>query len=536
MDAEEISFMNIMEVGLVRKKIFEYLPSFKNIRHLASTCWKLNQIIKNEKITKNLFYDCGEITIRFTMIDAIRDFTDVQEESKFEDYAFIKTDHLYSNVIIKNENFDRDRFISGNTVGISFSNAVGRLSSEKYIPFIMKLAQQYNINYEERKDLTCLQLSDETFSQGCSVLLKVLPYLHHENINTIKIPMTFFPTNSYKYDGLLNGIFDRFPKLYRLGIDLSGGSIFVSDLSLNKDAIYDIMGQLSRKKNATIHFYYKNDDHYYYINNFSVFFESAMKHGINVTMDESTLLRMEERGISDILKHHNYSIEQHVTTCKTCIYSLDIISRDRLRKIRYYENLEKFCLILNLNLNDCSLEENFKALGNIKSLNNLKKVIAIKLTFVKPHDGISEDEIEIFHRNVKFLIQLLPKSVKRLRLYGVPKLTYDITRTIKRHIPNIEVLSLCNVSIEETDCLSVFKKLQVLVIRGDITVKIPDSVKLFAINTMESTKKDINQKLFNEYSKKFSKSLTHNKGRTIFFNDINDWRCYKQMLQMERFF
>uniref|UniRef100_A0A0K0EYX9 Uncharacterized protein n=1 Tax=Strongyloides venezuelensis TaxID=75913 RepID=A0A0K0EYX9_STRVS len=103
-------------------------------------------------------------------------------------------------------------------------------------------------------------------------------------------------------------------------------------------------------------------------------------------------------------------------------------------------------------------------------------------------------------------------------------------------MPNIEVLSLCKVSFEETDCLSVFKKLKVVIIRSDIPIKILDSVKLFAINIMESTERDINRQLIDEYSDKFSKRLTDNNGEDIYFKNLNDWRRYKHILQTINFF
>uniref|UniRef100_A0A0N5BVB3 F-box domain-containing protein n=1 Tax=Strongyloides papillosus TaxID=174720 RepID=A0A0N5BVB3_STREA len=456
MDTQEISFINIIEIGLVRKKIFEYLPSFKDINRLASTCWKLKNIIKNEKIIKNIFYDDGRINTKFAKIDVIREFTDVQEESKFEDCAFIENfDYIYYGGK-KDEKFDRDRFICNNTVEISFLTGEREVSSEK-------------------KDLTILKINDQRFGSSFSALLLVLPYLHHENIETIIIPINIFSNNINKYNGLLNNLFDGFPKLYKLEIHLSFGFNVYNNFYHNNDAIDGIMEQLSRKKNATIHFYYFDDRFSCTVDYFLVFFEIAMKYRIKVTMDDETLFLLKDRNISNILKRHNYSIEQH-------------------------------------------------------------KVVGLELTFVKHHTGISKDEIEIFHKNFKYLIQLLPSSVKRLYLYGIPKLTYDITRTIERYMPNIEVLSLCNVSFEETDCLCVFKKLQVVAIRSDIPVKIPGSVKLFAINTMESPENDIGQKLIDEYSDKFSKRLTDNNGKHIYFKNFNDWRCYKHILQIENTF
>uniref|UniRef100_A0A0K0EYY4 Uncharacterized protein n=1 Tax=Strongyloides venezuelensis TaxID=75913 RepID=A0A0K0EYY4_STRVS len=108
--------------------------------------------------------------------------------------------------------------------------------------------------------------------------------------------------------------------------------------------------------------------------------------------------------------------------------------------MRYYENLKYVSSTFRYSLYDRSLEEDFKVFGNIQSLNNLKKVVGFELTFIKHHDGISKYKIEICHTNVKYLIQLLPKSVEGLQLFGIPNLNHDFTRTFK----NIrQILKFC---------------------------------------------------------------------------------------------
>uniref|UniRef100_A0A0K0EYZ2 Ankyrin-like protein n=1 Tax=Strongyloides venezuelensis TaxID=75913 RepID=A0A0K0EYZ2_STRVS len=118
-----------------------------------------------------------------------------------------------------------------------------------------------------------------------------------------------------------------------------------------------------------------------------------MKYGIKVTMDNETLLQLKRHNISYILEHHNYSIEQHVMTCIDVFDSLDPISHNCFRRLRYYGNLGKVYLIFKYSLYDCSLEENFKKFGYIQSLNNLEKVVGLELTFAKHHDGIRKDKI-----------------------------------------------------------------------------------------------------------------------------------------------
>uniref|UniRef100_A0A0K0G594 LAGLIDADG_2 domain-containing protein n=1 Tax=Strongyloides venezuelensis TaxID=75913 RepID=A0A0K0G594_STRVS len=94
--------------------------------------------------------------------------------------------------------------------------------------------------------------------------------------------------------------------------------------------------------------------------------------------------------------HHNYPLERYVTACANRIH-----------------------------FSNPSSQEDFKVFGNIQSLNNLKKVVGFELTFIKHHDGISKYKIEIRHTNVKYLIQLLPKSVEGLQLFGIPNLNHS---------------------------------------------------------------------------------------------------------------
>uniref|UniRef100_A0A0K0EYX8 TIR domain-containing protein n=1 Tax=Strongyloides venezuelensis TaxID=75913 RepID=A0A0K0EYX8_STRVS len=279
MDVKEISFMNIMEVDL-------------DINCLSSTCWRLNQIITNEKITKNLFYDCVKIDITFTAENGMNGYVNVQEESIYE--------------VKKDENLDRDRFICNNTVEISLSTREREISGEKYLSFIKNLAEQYKINSEERRNLSILKLYNKNRYGNWPHLLYVLAYLHHENINTIVIPITFFSHNIIEYNKLLNNLFDGFLKLYKFEICLSAYFSLSINFSHNNDAFDVIIGQLSRKKNATIYFYF-NDNESCFRNNgyFLVFFKIAMKYGIKVIIYNIALNHSKCPSISDILKHHN---------------------------------------------------------------------------------------------------------------------------------------------------------------------------------------------------------------------------------------
>uniref|UniRef100_A0A0N5BVB2 F-box domain-containing protein n=1 Tax=Strongyloides papillosus TaxID=174720 RepID=A0A0N5BVB2_STREA len=536
MDAKKKSFINIMEVGLVRKKILGYLPNFKDIFCLASTCWHLNQIINNEKIIRNILFERRALNMEFGCIgirtsDSLR-YIDVEEESKFIDYGFIERDDYFRGEVNRNEQSNRDILICNNTVEISFYNRESKVFERNRVSYIKKLAQHYNMRLKERKELTTLRIHHQDFNTFISMYFPhTLPYLHHENINTIIIPISYLSTSISTNNGFLNNLFDGFPKLYKIEIHIMHSRVNIEDFFRNKDAVDEIMKQLSKKNNATIHFQYF-DLHCFLTECFLLFFTFAMKYGIKVTLCDETLYRLEYRYIYDALRVYNCPIQQCVTYCVGKFESLHFYSHDCYKRMIYYENLEKTVWEFNYSLYDCLLEQVFQVFGYRQSLRHLKKLVEVQLIFTR-HYKDSINKIEIFHRNVKFLIQLLPKSVKRLRLYGVPKLTYDITRTIKRYMPNIEVLSLCNVSFEQNDCLIVFKKLQAVAIHKDIPVKIPDSVKLFAINPKEPTENDIGQRLNDEYLDKFSKKLTNNKGRTIYFNDVIDWCYHRDLLQME---
>uniref|UniRef100_A0A0K0EYY5 F-box domain-containing protein n=1 Tax=Strongyloides venezuelensis TaxID=75913 RepID=A0A0K0EYY5_STRVS len=527
-----------MEVSLIRKKILDYIPSFKDILCIASTCSKLNQIIMNAKISRDIIFEFyEEINIKFAKIDDIiryiGDHIDFEEESTFEDCAFLENFSFNNSRGNEKENLKRDIFFCDNIVKISFTNMTRELSSEEYLSFISTLSQQYKINLEERKDSTILKLRDKERSGNCLPLLHILSYLYHENINTIIIPVNFFSIDITKHSDMLNNLFDGFPKLYKLGIHSSFSYNTNHNFSHNKKTIDKIMRELSKKKYATIHMIYFRGHNPRNVDYFLVFFEIAIKYGIKVIMDETTLLQLKKRNISEILWYLNYPIEQCVTQCVGKIGLLNINLHNCFRRIRRYENLVIFTLIFNDSLCDCLLKKEFKVSGTIQSLKNLKHVMVLELIFAEHSSKLSKDKMEILHKNFKYLFLLLPESVKNLRLNGIPRLNYGITSTIKRYMPNIRVLSLYNVSFEVGDCLSVFKKLKVLTINDNIPTKIPDNVKFFVIHTIESTENDINHELINEYSKKFSKRLMDNNGRIVFFDDVNDFRRYKHQIQLD---
>uniref|UniRef100_A0A0N5BVB1 F-box domain-containing protein n=1 Tax=Strongyloides papillosus TaxID=174720 RepID=A0A0N5BVB1_STREA len=538
MDSGEVSFINIMEISLIRKKILEYLSNFKDINCLASTCWKLNQIINNEKITRSIDYDFGQINIRYVNIDDEKKLIDVEEQYKLGSYAFIKQLYLSGKEIIESEEYNKKRFNCNDTVEISFRRNVNLSPNVlKSVPFIRKLAKQYDINCEERKNLTILKLQDVGCNTSSFFLLHVLPYLHHENMNTIIFPIRFFSNDVKRYKDLLNGIFDGFPRLYKLEIDLSLKKGYYGGCSMEKSAVDEVMKQLSKKKDATVHFTFFGDRYSRTTDYFLVFFEISMKYGVKVTLCEETLLQLEKHKISSVLKLHNCSIEHCVTHFIGRINYMCFDFHDWIGSMRRYENLEKVTLMLKINYYDKVLEKSFQAFRNTQALRNLKKVVEFELIVLRspiPLPG-KENEIEILHKNIKHLVQLLPNSAKRLLLYGIPKLTYDITRTIERYMPNIEVLSLYNISFEKSDCLSVFTRLKVVTISTSSPIEIPDNVNLFAIYTKESTKNDTDQKLIDEYSKKFSKRLIVGSIKNIFFNDINDFKHYRHLTQIESF-
>uniref|UniRef100_A0A0K0EYZ1 F-box domain-containing protein n=1 Tax=Strongyloides venezuelensis TaxID=75913 RepID=A0A0K0EYZ1_STRVS len=526
-----------MEVSLIRKKILDNIPSFKDILCIASTCSKLKKIIKNAKITRYVTFEFNdEINIKFAKIDdiirRIGEHIDFEEESIFEDCAFLENFNFNNREENEKEKLNGDIFICDNIVKILFTNMTRELPSEDYVSFISTLSQQYKINLEERKDSTILDLRGKEPSGSCLSLLHVLSYLYHENIKTITIPVDFFSIDITKHSELLDDLFDGFPKLYRLRIHSSFCYNTNNNFPHNKKTIDKIMRQLSEKKYATIHMIFFHGHDPRNVDYFLVFFEIALKYGINVTMNETTLLQLKRHNINEILWHLNYPIEQCVTQCVGKIGFLNSNLHDCFRRIRRYENLVIFTLIFNNSLCDYLLEEEFKASGNKQSLKNLKHVMVLELIFAEQLSKLSKDKMEILHKNVKYLFRLLPESVKSLRFYGIPRLNYGITSTIKRYMPNIRVLSLYNVSFEVDDCLSVFKKLQVLTINDNIPTMIPDNVKFFVIHTIESTEDDINHELINEYSKKFSKRLMDNNGRIVFFNDVNDFRRYKHQIQL----
>uniref|UniRef100_A0A0K0EYY7 Glycosyltransferase family 1 protein n=1 Tax=Strongyloides venezuelensis TaxID=75913 RepID=A0A0K0EYY7_STRVS len=115
------------------------------------------------------------------------------------------------------------------------------------------------------------------------------------------------------------------------------------------------------------------------------------------------------------------------------------------------------------------------------------------------------------------------KTLLHLKEHGIFDILMHHNYPLERYVT--ACANRIHFSNPKTDCFSVFKKLQVVSFHNNVPIKIPDNVKLNAIYTRESAEKDVNQKITNEYSKKFSKKLTDNRRRDIFFNYINNWKC-----------
>uniref|UniRef100_A0A0N5BVB0 F-box domain-containing protein n=1 Tax=Strongyloides papillosus TaxID=174720 RepID=A0A0N5BVB0_STREA len=229
MDAEKKYVTHIMDIGLIRKKILGYLLNFKDIICIASTCWHLDQIINNEKIITYIFYEKWKINIEFRCICNNLRNLDVHEESKFEDYTFVKSVFLTNCEENKYEKSNRDIPICNNTVEISF----------------------------------------------------------------------IFQLLALRIEFLIRSLFNKFENFF-----------------CNKNAVDEIMRQLSNKNNATIHFkYFDVLDISLVTGRFLVIFTFAMKYGVKVTLCEETLLKLRYRYIYDALRIRNCSIEQCVRYC-----------------------------------------------------------------------------------------------------------------------------------------------------------------------------------------------------------------------------
>uniref|UniRef100_A0AAF5CXT2 Uncharacterized protein n=1 Tax=Strongyloides stercoralis TaxID=6248 RepID=A0AAF5CXT2_STRER len=536
-----ISFMDLMEISLVRREILQKLPTFHDISNLAKTSKDMNFLICREKIKKGMlrYFDEQHILIK------IEDPSNTLNLKNLNKIEFLKDDD-FSKEFENVQNFDGETIIFKNEVDLEIFNTIKYLDKSSINSFVKKLINEANVNCHPRGNVTNLKIKvcDNSFDQNFpSFLLYMISFMNHDNIKQIKIPAVTFTSDFEMYDNLKSNIFEGFPKFNELVISVLHIQTEFTKLVRNKSIFEKILKELSRRENATLTLECFTDESNVFIKFAHMIQKIAANYQIKVKCDVSHIIPLIEENCSLLCSNEKsilHPIEKIITSFFNYIQSFPMFLV-AIRNLQYFTNLEKIEIrisLLNIK-NEIKKIDSFDV--NILSLKECKKLKQIKIEFIRYYKSPGDMDTNIIYEDLEFIASIMPKSVERLELWNIPKLSNDVIRRLNKCLPNIKVLAIWEVTFKDLDCLNLFQSLKAFICYQNIHIKIPDTIELLAIGSTGYLNdyvsgRNISQELIKSYTERFSKCVQSSQGRYIFFNDIKQWEKYKQLFQNNYYF
>ncbi|CEF64996.1 Hypothetical protein SRAE_1000324900 [Strongyloides ratti] len=538
---EMITFIDLMEISLIRKKILQKLSTFCDISNLAKTSKYMDYLIYHEKIRRDMFryFDEQYILIKTKGNPEIKDIQNLHNINYLKDEEFCKELETV-------QNFNGETITFKNEITFEIVNTLENINANLIDMFIKRLIIEANINCSFRKHVTSIEfkIEDISFSQNNhNLVLHTISYMNHQNIKRIKIPDIVFMSDVQKYDNLKTEIFGGFPKFNELIITVVHIQAGFIRLIKNKCILEKILKELSRRKNATLTLECYSDEYNIFINLAYMIQKMATKYQIKVKCDIGHIIPLLKRRRDLICSTERcvlYPIENIVTSFFNYIsgFSMFMVV---IKNLQHFINVEKIEIRISLlNIREEMKKKNLSDLS-ILSLKQCNKLRKIKIEFLENFNDIEDCNNEILYDDLQFIVSILPKCIERVELWNIPNLTKDVMKRLNECLPNIKILVTWEVTFKDFDCLSILKNLKAFVSYQNFFIHIPDTIKLLAIgsnNCLEAddTKKLLSQQLIKKYSERFSKRVQSSRGRFIFFNDIKQWKKYKRLFQDNFYF
>ncbi|CEF62757.1 C-type lectin domain and C-type lectin-like domain and C-type lectin fold domain-containing protein [Strongyloides ratti] len=522
---QNLSFIEIMETGLLRKNILKWVPTFEDIQNLTKTCKIINFYIKNDIIRKKMFWYKDERSVTMKVKDGFQNDLAVLSMNDID----FSPKECNLDILDTASNFNGEVVASSNCIFVKIENMIQYYRGEKDNLFFKMLVDAIDLNFQTRKNATILDFTSNS-PDNSSMILYALCYMQHENIKRIKIQKSALMSDCSGNDIILDNIFEGFPNLNELVIF---GNVTKNDyfkLLENEKILHYILKDLSKKNDPTIVLTSTYNTYQTFILYNHMFIKLAKKYNVKIKCNLINLLPLSNNKGSGF-----YSIERcpyfvpmgkHITSIANDIKSSRVFF-NIMKNMQGLENLEM--LIISLRFSDLK-----KGLQRMKifdfdnlSLKNCKYLKRVILYFEGYKEKRNDLRIPIFYNNLKFLASLMPSCVERFDLINGFELTNEITETISKFMPNIKLLITYDVSYKDSTCLNAFKNLQAFISYDYYNIDIPKSVKFLAIlqrvSLTDCVDESLNQKVLSTYSKRFKKSLQTTKGDYIFFNDILQW-------------
>uniref|UniRef100_A0A0K0E815 F-box domain-containing protein n=1 Tax=Strongyloides stercoralis TaxID=6248 RepID=A0A0K0E815_STRER len=533
---KNLSILDIIGIGLIRKKIFQNIPSFNDISNFSKTCKWINSIIQSESISRNvvLYKDYQFIGIKINEESTKNE--DTFNIPSFDNIEFINVKKNYQELM--NEKYFFGEIISSKIyIKFCLYNEIKKLEGNDYVLFINKIVEKINLSSESRKNAKCLSLWNDMVDHNIN--LYMISCLKHDNIQRIEVSNNFLNGDIEVYKKNNNNIFNGFPKFNEFVIDFSIPifPIYKFDNILeNNDVLEYIMKDLSKINNLVLILNHTTTDNILFNKYIFNIYKIAKKYGINIKYTFG-YYQKSANAIISISKTSNYFIFKDNLTSISCSLENSTEFLEIIILSQHLYNLQN----LQLTFNYFDIKKNLKKMIilnykylSFKHCKKLKNVTFI-IDYIKSPELNNLEKEKIVERNLKYLSSLMGENVEILKLINFNNLTKNVIEELNKFMPNIKFLETMYVLYECPLSLNLFKNLKFLrcITKGQL--QIPKTLKLFSIRQFEDKKNESNKyengEVIKMYKESFTKCIKSENEEYIFFNNILHWDVYKNLVQ-----
>uniref|UniRef100_A0A0K0E6F1 F-box domain-containing protein n=1 Tax=Strongyloides stercoralis TaxID=6248 RepID=A0A0K0E6F1_STRER len=523
-----VSFINLMGINLIRKNIFEKIPSVKDISSLSKTCRLMYFYVRSSKFSKETMWFKDLQTIK---IKPNNENIGNLKPLKLKDIVFENDGNIFK-VSEGAKCFFGETVPFWNCITFNICNYVMKFKKRDCDSIIKKLVKEMDINCSLRKDARILNFLIRS-NNNHHMILHALSYMKHDNIVTIVLPATIFMSDSFHDNQLENNIFKGFPNLCEISIVTALNVNNYNDSKINENIIDIVLKEFSKKKNAKI---LLSDSDFAYENSpilIDIILKVAAKYQIKFTCNGYYLFNKINQFVCPV-EEGNLKIGELLTDVSLS-FSSSITFPETMKKLQSHVNFEK----LKLQFHFFNIQEILNKLNKInygsislKNCINLKDVQFIFSDYSIIFNSYDKYEMirQISLQNIKCLATLMPNNVEKLELWYIYGMTQELAGVLNKYMPKIKILKTYKVTSNDCDWLKAFKNLQVYIYYGNNLIEVPSTVKVLNIRNSDiygnGNEECIGKEVINNYSAKFSKCIKNGSNDYIFFNNLEDWERF----------
>uniref|UniRef100_A0A0N5BSY5 F-box domain-containing protein n=1 Tax=Strongyloides papillosus TaxID=174720 RepID=A0A0N5BSY5_STREA len=224
-----ISFVTLMGISLLRKKLLQYIGSFDDLENLSKTCRWMNYYVQIESIKRGVYFynDYNKI-----YVSAKEGISKGLDPYNLEELEITKADNFYDSLDFL-EKYTNEFISFYNHTTFDYEKDFIQINKNDIVNMKKKISDEINLilNCVIRKDAKIFEFTNDLRKKSL-LILYLLMHMNHQNIKRIKIPDTFVSCYMDKYNKEFNyGIFNGLPKFNELVINI--------DYNYNEKPNYD---------------------------------------------------------------------------------------------------------------------------------------------------------------------------------------------------------------------------------------------------------------------------------------------------------